>query len=97
MKFFGVLFFTELKFTIMTLKERMGKPTPMFFRRIRNIGIAIAAIGGTLLAAPVALPAVVIKVAGYLTIAGSVASAVSQVTTEQDDVNSNKTVLHDGQ
>jgi hypothetical protein len=62
--------------------ERVNAPTPRFFKKVRNIGIALAAISGTLLTAPVALPAVLLKVAGYLAVASSVASAVSQTAVE---------------
>jgi hypothetical protein len=41
----------------------------------------MAAIGGTILAAPVALPVVLTTVGGYLAVAGGVVSAVSQLTT----------------
>ena len=67
-----------------TLIVRAKKPTPKFFRKLRNIGLSIAAIGATLISAPVALPAVVIKIAGYLTVAGSVMSGVSQVTVKNE-------------
>lgn len=69
----------------MNLIERAQAPTPAFFKKVRNISLILAAISGTLLASPVALPLVVVKIAGYLAVAGSVASAVSQVTTEEDD------------
>ena len=62
--------------------SRAQAPTPSFFKKLRNIGLVLAAAGGALLAAPVALPATVVTVAGYLTVAGSVLSAVSQVTQE---------------
>ena len=60
--------------------ERVKAPTPKFFRVLRSIGITAAAVGGTLLAAPVALPAVLLNVAGYLALAGTVATTVSQAT-----------------
>jgi uncharacterized membrane protein HdeD (DUF308 family) len=65
--------------------KRAKAPTPKFFKVLRNIGLALAAVGGTILAAPIALPAVVTSVAGYLAIAGGVISAVSQLTTEKAD------------
>ncbi|POY34715.1 hypothetical protein C3K47_18960 [Solitalea longa] len=61
-----------------TLVDRVKSPTPKFFRKIRTIGLMIGAVGGALLAAPVALPAVVGTIAGYLATIGVVASAVSQ-------------------
>lgn len=62
----------------MKLKQRMKAPTPKFFRVLRTIGLTLAATGGTLLAAPVALPAALLSMAGYLAVAGGVMTAVSQ-------------------
>lgn len=71
----------------MTLKQRIKQPTPKFFKKVRNIGISIAAIGGAILTAPISLPAAIVTVAGYLTVAGTVASAVSQAVTEPANHN----------
>jgi hypothetical protein len=71
----------------MNLKERIESPTPKFFKKIRNVGLALAAVSATLLASPVALPLVVLKIAGYLAVAGSVASAVSQTATGTEAEN----------
>ena len=68
----------------MTVLQRVQAPTPRFFKSIRNIGLILAAIGAFILAAPVGLPAVVLTIAGYLTVAGAVASTISQVTTTGD-------------
>lgn len=65
----------------MKITDRVKAPTPKFFKVLRNIGLALAALGGTLLAAPIALPVVVTTVGGYLAVAGGVVSAVSQLTT----------------
>ncbi|MDO6738732.1 hypothetical protein [Wenyingzhuangia sp. 2_MG-2023] len=61
----------------MKLQDRITEPTPSFFRKLRNIGIALAA-SEAILAAPIALPAALISVAGYVAVAGTVATAVSQ-------------------
>ena len=66
----------------MKLQERYKKRTPSFFRKLRNIGIALAAASGAILAAPVALPAAIISAAGYLAVAGTVATAVSQAVVD---------------
>ncbi len=66
--------------------NRATAPTPKFFKVLRNIGLALAAVGGTILAAPVALPVVVITIGGYVAVAGGVISAVSQLTSTQDAV-----------
>ena len=65
----------------MTIKERVTSPTPTFFKKVRNIGLILAAISATIITAPVALPAAVLNVAGYLAVGGAVASAVSQAVT----------------
>jgi hypothetical protein len=69
----------------MNIVQRMKAPTPKFFRVLRTIGLALAAAGGALLTAPIALPAVVITVAGYLTVAGTVATAVSQTAIPKEE------------
>lgn len=71
----------------MNLIKRAKAPTPKFFKVLRNVGLALATIGGTILAAPIALPVVVTSVGGYLVVAGGVMSAVSQITTTDDDTN----------
>ena len=68
----------------MNIVRRAKAPTPKFFKVLRNIGLALAAVGGTILAAPIALPVVVISIGGYLAVTGGVISAVSQLTTENN-------------
>ena len=68
----------------MSIIKRMKAPTPKFFKVLRTAGIALAAAGGALLTAPIALPAVVLSIAGYATVAGTVLSAVSQATVEKE-------------
>lgn len=65
----------------MNLIQRAKAPTPKFFKVLRAIGLGLAAVGGTILATPIALPVVITSIGGYLAVAGSVVSAVSQVTT----------------
>ena len=64
--------------------NRAKAPTPRFFKVLRTIGLALAAVGGTILAAPIALPAIVTTVGGYVAVAGGVLSAASQLTTTDD-------------
>ena len=66
----------------MKIIQRVKVPTPKFFKKLRNISLIIATLGTSLLAAPVALPAVVLKIAGYLAVAGGVAGTVSQTAVE---------------
>jgi uncharacterized membrane protein HdeD (DUF308 family) len=69
----------------MNIIKRVKSPTPKFFKVLRNIGLVLAAVGGTILAAPIALPVVVTTIGGYVAVAGGVISAVSQLTTTKDD------------
>jgi uncharacterized membrane protein HdeD (DUF308 family) len=69
----------------MNIIKRVKSPTPKFFKVLRNIGLVLAAVGGTILAAPVGLPAIVVTIGGYVAVAGGVISAVSQLTTTKDD------------
>lgn len=71
----------------MNIVERYKQPTPKFFKLLRNIGIALATAGGVIIAAPISMPAIVVSIATYMTVAGTVATAVSQaVVSDQDDV-----------
>lgn len=63
---------------------RCGQDTPPFFKKLRIAGLVIAAAGATLLAAPVALPAAVIALGGYLAVGGAVATAMSQAAIAKD-------------
>jgi uncharacterized membrane protein HdeD (DUF308 family) len=71
----------------MNLLERAQAPTPKFFKTLRTIGLTLLAISGSVLTAPIGLPAAVVTVAGYLAVAGGVISAVSQVTVDQKAMN----------
>ncbi|WP_046368737.1 hypothetical protein [Flavihumibacter petaseus] len=66
----------------LSLAERALSETPTFFVKLRNIGMALAAISAALLASPVALPAIITTIASYLGVAATVASAVSQVAVK---------------
>jgi ABC-type xylose transport system permease subunit len=68
----------------MNVIQRMQAPTPKFFKTLRAVGLALAAASGALLAAPVALPAAIVTIAGYLTVAGTVATAVAQTAVAKD-------------
>lgn len=64
--------------------NRAKAPTPKFFKVLRTVGLALAAVGGTVLTAPIALPTIVTVIGGYLALTGGVLSAVSQLTTTDD-------------
>lgn len=69
----------------MNVVERVKAPTPKFFRTLRTIGLALAAIGGAILASPIALPAGLVAAAGYIALAGGVVSAISQTAVDTTD------------
>jgi len=69
----------------MNVLERAQAPTPKFFKVLRSIGLIVAAVGGAIVTAPVALPIAVLTVGGYLTVAGGVLSAISQITVDDKD------------
>ena len=71
----------------MKIIERYKKPTPKFFRILRNIGIALATAGGAIIAAPISIPATIITIATYMTVAGTVATAVSQAVVSDKKEN----------
>jgi hypothetical protein len=67
-----------------TIIKRMEKPTPVFFKKVRNTGIILAATGASFVAAPVLLPAIIIKIAGYIALAGGVMGTVSQAAVKME-------------
>tara|TARA_R110002051_G_scaffold325627_1_gene429538 strand:+ start:1215 stop:1457 length:243 start_codon:yes stop_codon:yes gene_type:complete len=69
----------------MNIVERYKKPTPKFFKTLRNIGIALATAGGAIIAAPISMPAIVVTIATYMTVAGTVATAVSQAVVTDNE------------
>lgn len=68
----------------MTLIQRFQAPTPEFFNTLSQWGLLLAAAGAALLASPVSLPVIVLKIAEYLTVAGAVTTAISQATIENE-------------
>jgi hypothetical protein len=70
----------------MNLAERVLAPTPKWFKILRTVGIALASVGGIIIASPIALPVGLVSAAGYLILGGSIISVVSQtgVKTEEE-------------
>jgi hypothetical protein len=79
----------------MNIFERAQAPTPKFFRIVRTIGLSLAAASAAILTAPIALPATIVTIAGYLAVAGTVATAVSQVAVD-DGSSDDPTSLNGG-
>ena len=69
----------------LNLVSRIQEPTPKWFRIVRNLGLALSAVGGVLVAAPVALPAAVVTVGGYVLLGGSIIGAVSQTAISSEE------------
>jgi ABC-type xylose transport system permease subunit len=68
----------------MSIGKRLLAPTPSFFQKVRKWGLIIGGIGAAIIAAPITLPSIIVTVAGYLAVAGTVAVAVSQAATTSD-------------
>jgi energy-converting hydrogenase Eha subunit G len=66
----------------MRVIDRVKAPTPKFFRVLRSIGLALLGISGTIAAAPVVLPTLVVSVAGYMAVTGGILLAISQLTVD---------------
>lgn len=79
------IYITIKEKSAMNIIERVKKPTPKLFRKLRTVGLILAAAGGAILGAPITLPAGLITVAGYLTVGASVLTAVSQVAVEDEE------------
>lgn len=62
------------------IMDRMMSETPSFWKKVRNVMLAVGTVSGIIVAAPVALPAVVVTVAGYGLTVGAVGAALSQMT-----------------
>ena len=67
----------------MNVIKRAKAPTPKFFKVLRNISLALAAVGGTIMTAPLTLPVVLASIDGYISVADVIISAVSQLTSTQ--------------
>ena len=64
------------------LKERWNSKTPTFWKKVQKIGVACGIVGAAIVSAPIALPAAVVSVSGYLIVAGSLTAALSQLTKD---------------
>jgi uncharacterized membrane protein HdeD (DUF308 family) len=69
----------------MNLVERIQAPTPKWFKILRTVGIALASVGGVIIASPVALPVGLVSAAGYLVLGGSIISVVSQTAVKSEE------------
>jgi hypothetical protein len=72
------------------LIKRWKAETPDFWKKVQTIGISIGAVGGIIVSAPVALPAALITIGGYMVTAGSVAAVLSKLTIKDATVLENE-------
>ena len=70
----------------MNIVERTMAPTPKWFKVLRTVGIALASVGGIIIASPVALPVGLVSAAGYLVLGGSIISVVSQTAVKSEEL-----------
>ncbi len=62
----------------------MKRPTPLFFKKVRNTGFVIAGIGLSILLAPFSLSAAVLHMGGYLFLAGVLTAIISQTAVKYE-------------
>lgn len=64
--------------------SRLKSEPSKWFKAIRTIGLSLAGIAGAILTAPIALPAGVVTLAGYIALAGTVAGVVAHTANENE-------------
>lgn len=69
----------------LNLADRLVAPTPKWFKILRTVGIALASVGGIIIASPVALPVGIVSAAGYFVLGGSIISVVSQTAVQSEE------------
>ena len=70
----------------MNVVDRALAPTPKWFKILRSVGIALASVGGVIIASPIALPVGLVSAAGYLVLGGSIISVVSQTAVKTEEL-----------
>lgn len=66
--------------------KRWKSETPSFWKKVQKIGLIAGGLGAVIIASPIALPATIVSIGGYLTLAGSVTATLSQLTVENKEV-----------
>ena len=64
----------------MELLKRLKEPTPLFWKRVQRLGLAIGVIGGAFIASPSTL---LVSIGGYLIMSGSIITGLSQLTSTE--------------
>ena len=65
--------------------KRWKSDTPSFWKKVRKIGLIAGGLGAVIITSPITLPATVVSIGGYLTLAGSVTATLSQLTVEDKE------------
>ena len=66
------------------IRNRWKSETPLFWKKIRDIGVVLTAIGGVCLSAN-GLDESITTIGGYLTLSGGIIAALSQLTVKGND------------
>ncbi len=69
---------------LVSILERAKTDTPPFFKKLRLIGLVAVTIGTSIMMAPIAVPVAITTIAGYVLLGGTVLTAVSQVTINEE-------------
>jgi hypothetical protein len=68
----------------LTLMQRVRSKTPKWFRYVRNTGIILTAVSTAIISAGTAVPAILVTIAGYCAIGGTIAAAVAQTAVASE-------------
>jgi hypothetical protein len=68
----------------MNLVNRIIAPTPVFFQKLRDIGLVLVTIGGVALSTPMNLPVHIVSLANYASLVGGVLAAIAQLTVNEE-------------
>ena len=79
----------------MNIFKRCSTPMPELFKKLRQVGWFLIMAGSAILSSQFQVPKEMIAMAGYITLAGGIISAMCQLTMKIDDesaiVNPKKT------
>ncbi|MBD8084554.1 hypothetical protein [Chryseobacterium caseinilyticum] len=67
----------------MNILERCSAPVPELFRKLRNTGLILVGAGSAVLASQLEVAHKLVNIAGYITLAGGMIAAVSQLTVRE--------------
>ena len=67
-----------------SILERAQTETPPFFKKLRLIGLVAVTIGTTIMMTPIAVLAALTAIAGYVVLGGTILTAISQVTINEE-------------